>query len=149
MTDTARIKELPRMSDDELDKFCWSWNRWCFTRRFFLAPGAKNLLARMQPARVGDAPDAVMSADMAYFHTAVHALADMEGTDPECFVSYYALVQQNSMPIKTIAAKLGVSTSTFYEKKAKFARRALMLAKSLKATEESARQDELCHDNVD
>lgn len=147
MTDTARIKELPRMSDDELDKFCWGWNRWCFTRRFYIAPGTKTLLGRMQPGKVNEAPDAILSDDFAFFHTAVHALAEMEGTDPECFIAYYALVQQNNMPIKTIAAKLGISTRTFYERKAKFARRAVMLAQSLKKTHRS--QEINCHNNLD
>lgn len=117
------------MTDKELDAYCWDWNRWCFTRKFFLAPGAKNILARMQPAKVGEPPNAAMSQDMSFFNMAIHALADMKDPDAECFVKYYAECAGN---IKVVAAKMNIHRVTFYQRKLRFARKAYSMATSMK-----------------
>lgn len=117
------------MNDQELHAHCERWRTWAITRRFFIVPGAKNILARMQPSKVSEPPDAELSPDMAYFHMALHALADMFEDDAKCFNEYYCHRAKN---IKVVAAKLNISRDTFYERKRRFARKALSMAKSLK-----------------
>lgn len=137
------------MDDKELDNYCWAWNEWCRTRKYYLAPNSKNLLARMQPGKVSNGVDAALSEDMSFFNMAIHALADMSEPDAECFIAYYAHVLQNKLPIKAIAHKMGVGVRTFYEKKARFARKAFSLAQSLKKAHQQEQEAEACHDNLD
>lgn len=117
------------MNGDELHAHCEQWRQWCITRQYFIAPGAKNILARMQPAKVGQPPDAILSDDMSFFNMAVHALADMGSPDTECFVKYYWFRLKN---IKKVAADMKISRDTFYERKKRFAERAMSMARSLK-----------------
>lgn len=120
------------MNDKELDAYCWAWNHWCYTRKYYISPGAKNILARMQPSRVGQPPNAALSDEMNYFNMAIHALADMKDSDTECFVKYYAEIAQDKLPIKTIADRMGIGVRTFYDRKARFARKAYSMAASMK-----------------
>jgi hypothetical protein len=117
------------MTGHELHLHCEAWRQWCITRQYFIAPGAKNILARMQPAKVGQPPDAILSDDMSFFNMAVHALADMQGEDPECFVKFYWFREKN---IKSIAARMGIHRDTFYARKNRFAEKAFSMAQSLK-----------------
>jgi hypothetical protein len=117
------------MNDQDLHAHCLRWRNWALTRRFFIVPGAKNILARMQPSRVSEPPDAEMCADMPFFHMALHACADMDELGAKCFNEYYCYQTKN---VKVIAAKLSISRDTFYERKKKFAQRALSMAGSLK-----------------
>jgi len=117
------------MTGQELHAHCEAWREWCITRRYFLAPGTKNLLARMQPARVGPGPDAILSDEMSFFNMAVHALVDMNDADGACFIEYYWNRARN---IKKVAAEMSISRVTFYERKRRFAERAYSMSQSLK-----------------
>lgn len=117
------------MTGHELHLHCEAWRQWCLTRGYFLAPGAKNLLARMQPAKVGQAPDAVMSDEMSFFNMAVHALVDMGDGDAACFIQFYWSRVRN---IKKVAADMSIHRDTFYERKRRFAERAYSMSQSLK-----------------
>lgn len=120
------------MNDTELHNYCEDWLGWCFTRKYFIPPGAKNILARMQPHKVGRPPDARLSQELSWFNMALHALADMEDhkQDAVCFNLFYVERVKN---IKAVADKLNIGTRTFYDRRSRFARNALKMAKSLKA----------------
>jgi hypothetical protein len=128
-------KRRAQMDGHALHEHCEAWRQWCVTRQYFIAPGAKNILARMQPSKVGKVPDAILSDDMSYFNMAVHALADMGDGDAECFVRYYWHRAKN---IKTAAYEMGIHRDTFYERKSRFARKAYSMAQSLKRAHLSA-----------
>lgn len=128
------------MNDQELHAYCEAWREWCRTRKYCLAPGARNILARMQPAKVGQAPDAALSPDMQYFNMAVHALADIDEAEASCFVEYYFYRTKN---IKVIAAKMGISRNAFYERRDRFTRKAYSMSLSLKRVHEDSRQAEV------
>lgn len=124
------------MNDREAHAFVEAWVRWCATRRFFVKPQAMNALARMQPSRVKDPPDARMDAEIAWFNMAVHALIDMKDPDADAFLRYYVERISN---IKKVAADMGVARSTFYVKVRRFVRRALSMSKSLASADRQMR----------
>lgn len=123
------------MNDHELEVYCQRWVQWCFTRGFYLKPGAKNILARMQPSKSGKEPNARNDPDMQYFNMAIHAIADM----PEyadglvCFNLYYVDHADN---VKVEAHRLGISRPTYYNRAKAFARKAHSLSISLKTAHE-------------
>ena len=128
------------MDDKELHAFCESWYGWCMTRRFFVLPGSKNILARMQPSKVLPPPNAELSAELNYFNQAVHAVADMGHAGTDCFAHFYCRRTKN---VKAIAASMGISRQTFYERAKAFARAAYSLAKSLQRGHLVVRDDTL------
>jgi hypothetical protein len=119
------------MNDQQLHAHCTEWASWCYTRRFYLRPGAQNILARMQPSRTGVEPNARNNPDMQFFNMAVHTLADMaeNAAARECFTLMY--VEQVDH-VKRQAENLGISRPTYYNRSRAFARKALSLAQSLK-----------------
>lgn len=117
------------LDHQELNEYCEAWHQWCVTRKFFIQPGSKNILARMQPSKVRQPPDAVLSDDLSYFNMAVHALTDMQDEDADCFILFYWFRIKN---IKAAAADLGIGRQTFYDRKNRFARKAYSMSLSLK-----------------
>lgn len=126
-------EQMEHIENATLHAHCEAWVQWCITRKFYLLPGAKNILARMQPSRVRQPPNAVLSDDLSFFNMAVHALADMKDQDADCFVEYYWNRAKN---IKALAAKMDISRRTFYERRDRFARKALSMAASLKKVQQ-------------
>lgn len=135
------------MNDRDLHGYCLDWASWCYTRKFYLRPGAQNILARMHPSRAGREPDARNSADMQWFNAAVHAIADMpEHADGlACFTLQYC---EQADHIKRQADKLGISRPTYYNRSRAFARKAYSLAQSLKRVHHQrlAEPDEVARD---
>lgn len=129
------------MNDQQLHAHCIEWASWCFTRRFYLKPGAQNILARMQPSRSGVEPNARNNPDMQYFNMAVHTLADMrehaEGL--ACFNLFYVDQVDN---VKREADKLGIARSTYYRRIMAFARKAYSMSISIKRVHEAQREHE-------
>lgn len=117
------------MDYQELNAHCEAWREWCITRKFFIPPGAKNILARMQPSKVSQPPNAIMSDDMSFFNMAVHALTDMQDPDADCFVKFYWWRVRH---IKKVASEMGIGKQTFYDRKNRFARKAYSMSFSLK-----------------
>lgn len=131
------------MNDQELHSYCEQWRQWCLTRKFFMEPGAQNILARMQPSKNAPEVDNKLSAGLSFFNMALHALADIDRDDAACFVAFYCRRAKN---IKVEAARLAISRVTFYERKKRFARRALSMSISFRNMHEShmiARQEEV------
>lgn len=112
----------------ELDEFCSRWAQWHVGCRRWAPPVPSNILARMQPSKVREAPDAALSADMSYFNLAV--LAQDEGTGKRAFYIYYLLPGAN---IKVAADYLGVSRNTFYKTLKTFRARAYRSYRSMVA----------------
>lgn len=119
------------MNDHTLHGYCLEWASWCYTRKFYLKPGAQNILARMCPSKTGKEPNARNSADMQFFNMAVHALADMEG-NAETLACFSLMYIEQADHVKRQADKLGISRPTYYNRARSFARKALSLADSLK-----------------
>lgn len=127
------------MDDKELNAFVMDWLNWCYTRRFYIPPGAQNILARMQPSKTGRPPNAPNNPLMQYFNMAIHAMADMsehkEGF--ACFSFYY--IEQGDC-VKRRASELGISRPTYYNRTRAFVRQAYSLAQSLKKASEQMRE---------
>lgn len=117
------------VSSQNIHDYCVAWRQWCYSRRFFIRPGSKNILARMQPSKSGLPPDAIMSDELSFLNMAIHALVDMNDADADCFLAYY---WDQSKNIKKVAADMKIHRDTFYERKSRFARRAYSLSLSLK-----------------
>jgi hypothetical protein len=135
------------MNDQQLHAHCLEWASWCYTRRFYLKPGAQNILARMQPSRAGVEPNARNNPDMQFFNMAVHTLADMSenAAARECFTLMYV---EQADHVKRQAENLGISRPTYYNRSRAFARKALSLAQSLKRVhlEQAPQADEAAVD---
>ena len=128
------------MNDNQLNAYCMEWASWAYTRRFYLKPGAQNILARMQPSRTGAEPNARNNPDMQFFNMAVHALADMsEHRDGlACFTLFYCEQAPN---VKREADKMGIARSTYYRRVVAFARKAYSLAASIKRVHEEMQSE--------
>lgn len=136
------------MRGQELHNFCLRWADWCRTRRFYVPPGAasqKNVLARFQPSKASNPPDAELSSDIYWFNMALHALADMADPDLECFVRYY---WNGDKDIKAVAHKMGIHRDTFYARKTRIAERGYGLALSLRRAH-AAMTAECVHDTAE
>lgn len=100
------------MTNDEqtaLHEFSERWAFWHIQCRRWAPPIPANILARMQPSKIREAPDVELSADLSYFNLAV--LAQEECTGKRAFYIFYLLPGAN---IKVAADYLGVSRNTFY-----------------------------------
>jgi hypothetical protein len=115
------------LTDDELHALCLRWAQWSRTRRFFGAPRVPpGVLARMQPGRVREAPDAPMSAELALFNTAVAAQPD--GDAKLSFLIFYL---HPARSVKEAAAAQEVSRDGFYRRVRRFRRKAYRSALAL------------------
>lgn len=127
------------MNDQELHAYCEQWRQWCLTRKYFIEPGAQNILARMQPSKSGPEVDGNLSAGMSFFNMAVHALADMNYQEALPFIIFYCRRSKN---IKVEAAKMSIHRDTFYDRKKRFARKAYSMAQSFRQMHERDLQQE-------
>jgi hypothetical protein len=130
------------MDDRLLNQYCLDWVHWCYTRRYYIAPGGKSALGNMQPSKTGIPPNARNNPDMQFFNMALHAMADMKKYHDEaiCFSLYYI---EHASHIKREAERLGIARSTYYRRILSFARKAYSMARSLKAAHEAT---ERCSD---
>jgi len=103
-------QERKEDSNQEQHLFCVEWGQWHRSRRLFAPPVPPTILARLQPSRVGEPPDARLSADLSYFNLSL--LAQPEGTGK--LAMYYFYVYQ-LRPIKAVASAMGISTQGFYK----------------------------------
>lgn len=93
-----------------LDDWACRWAAWHRSRRLFAPPVPQNILARMRPQPVREAPDAILSADLSYFNLAL--LSQPEGKGKMAFYLYYL---HDVRPVKLIASELGFTTQAFYK----------------------------------
>lgn len=120
---------------DEVHELCIDWVRWCQTRRFYLKPATQGILARLQPSKVGQEPNARNHPDMQYFNMAIHTLADMP-----CHKTIWAAFQQYylgpNQVAKRTAAELGIGRQTYYDHVKRFSKAAHSMSLSLKRAHE-------------
>lgn len=123
------------MNDQQLHAYCQEWATWCYTRRYYLKPGAQNILARMHPSKSGREPNARNSVTMQFFNMAVHALADMTDHQQnlECFNLMYL---EEADYVKRQADKMGIARSTYYRRSLAFARKAYSMSLSIRRAHE-------------
>lgn len=119
------------MDDRLLNQYRLDWVHWCYTHRYYLAPGGKSVLASLQPSKTGLPPNARNNPDMQFFNMALHTLADMKQHHDAmvCFNLYYV---DQSGNVKRLADQLGISRPTYYNRVKSFARKACVLSQSLK-----------------
>ena len=118
------------MTEHDLDLLCEDWAHWCRTRKYFAPPVPANILAKMQPrSSAAREPDGPMSADIAYFNMALQRIAEDCPESAACFSLFYYYRAKN---IKALAADLGISRKTFYNRMHAFARLALKWAPAVK-----------------
>lgn len=119
------------MTDQQLHILCLQYGQWCRTRKFFAPPVPGSLLGQFQKARqwVGEEPDADLIQDMPYFNMAVHGLAEQEPEEAICFTLFY---HHGFRPVKQLAACMGISRKTFYNRMNRYAERALKMSLVLK-----------------
>lgn len=130
------------MNDKELDAYCEEWVHWCYTRKFYLQPGAQNILARMQPSKSKEPPNARNSAEMQYFNMAVHAMADMKEHE-SAYACFKACYVEQPDSLKREIARLEISRGTYYNRTRAFTRQAISLARSLKTAADAMRKADL------
>lgn len=131
-----------KLSSAEIDAYCIAWAKWCRTRRYYIKSPPQNILARMQPSKSGEIPDARNYPDMQYFNMAIHALADMPkySASAKSFKLYYESSNgDNSSLVKQMAHSLGVSRQTLHAHYVGFGRAAHSMSISLKAAHEAAK----------
>ncbi len=98
-----------------LHLFCMDWAEWHRSRRLFAPPIPKNILARMQPSKSNEVPDAVLSSDASFFNLSV--LAQEESRAKMIFYLYYIHRVRN---IKMVAEQMNLSTSMWYREMREF-----------------------------
>jgi hypothetical protein len=124
------------MKDLELHLRCLKWGLWCHEKRYFAPPVPQNILAQFQPrSRPAMEPDGELSSEMAFFNMAVHGLAEEEPEDAICFSLYYF---HGFRPVKTLAAAVGISRKTFYERIHRFGQKAQKQAPKIRQIHEDA-----------
>lgn len=121
---------------DHVAEYCIEWVRWCETRKFYIRPVAKNILARMQPSKTKLPPNARNHADMTYFNMAIHTMADMpkHKAEWEAFKKYYL---GDAEVAKRAAADLGIGRRTYYDHVKRFAHAAYAMSHSIKRVHEA------------
>lgn len=131
------------MNESQLHDFCKSYAKWVDSRKFYVKPASKNILARMQPSRSGTPPNATNDAEMQHFHHAVRSLKDIEKhiSNWVCFNLYYL---EHAPNVKVEAGRIGISRPTYYNRAKAFARDSLILSNTIKAlyTMESIKETE-------
>jgi hypothetical protein len=118
------------MNDQDLHQFCLRWVAWRESRRLYVQPGAANVLARLQPSRVGSEPDAALDPMMPCFEMAVAAMREMPEHEATmvCFWLFYV---QRVSRIKVVASRLGIARRTFYDRVHRAAGAAHVLSKAI------------------
>lgn len=136
------------MDDRMLHQYCLDWVHWCYTRRYYIAPGGKSALGNMQPSKTGLPPNARNNPDMQFFNMALHTLADMKEhyDGMVCFNLFYV---EHGDCVKRTADKLGIARSTYYRRIIAFARKAYSMAQSLKAAHNASESVALKRDKID
>ena len=111
------------MNQKDLHDYCLRWTAWRESRRLYVKPVTGNVLARLQPSRVGTAPDAALDPEMPCFEMAVAAMREMpeHAQDMTCFWLFYV---QRVRRIKVVASRLGIGRRTFYDRVSRAARAA-------------------------
>jgi len=122
--------------NQHMDQFCNAWALWHRSRKLWVPPIPQNILARMRPQRVREAPDAILSADLSYFNLAV--LGQPESNAKLAFYLYYL---HEVRPIKTAAAAMEISPQAFYKAFKKFRGEAYKAYRRMMSAEETKTVD--------
>ena len=106
------------------------WVAWHESRHLYVKPGVGNVLARLQPSRVGTEPDAALDPQMPCFEMAVAAMREMPEHEAAvvCFWLFYV---ERVRRIKVVAGRLGIGRRTFYDRVHRAALAAYTLSKAI------------------
>lgn len=122
------------LADADLHALCLRWADWHREHGMLAPPIPKNILARMQPAKVRPAPHIGLSPTLSLLNTAINAQDD--GPAKTSFLLFY-LVPARS--VKESAAAMEISRDGFYRRVRRFRRKAYRAALSLEKSTETAR----------
>jgi hypothetical protein len=125
------------MNDQDLHGYCLRWVAWRMSRRLYVKPATKNVLARLQPSKVGEVPDAALDPRMQFVEMAVAAMREMpeHQSDMACFWLFYI---ERVRCIKQVAARMGIGRRTFYDRVRRAARMVTELAIAIEKAQENA-----------
>jgi len=106
------------------------WVAWRETRHLYVKPGVGNVLARLQPSRMGTEPDAALDPQMPCSEMAVAAMREMPEHEAAavCFWLFYVARVRR---IKVVAGRLGIGRRTFYDRVHRAAGAAYALSKAI------------------
>lgn len=107
------------LTDRELDTLCQRWAVWHREHGLIAPPIPKNILARMQPARVRPAPRVGLSAECSLLNTAITAQDDSPAK-----ISFLIYYLHTTRSVKEAAAAQGVTRDAFYRRVRRFRRKA-------------------------
>ena len=115
------------MNQQDLHTYCLRWIAWRESRRLYVKPMSGNVLARLQPSRIGTEPDAALDPQMPCFEMAVAAMREMPEHEASavCFWLFYV---ERVRRIKVVASRLGIGRRTFYDRVHRAARLAHKLS---------------------
>lgn len=98
----------------ELHMVFLQWAQWHMSCRRWAPPVPQNILARMQPCKIREAPDTMLSADMSYLNLALLSQPESKGKK----AIYHFYIHQ-LRPIKLVASEMEMTTQGFYKAKRK------------------------------
>jgi hypothetical protein len=122
------------LADSELHALCLRWADWHRQHGLIAPPIPKNILARMQPAKIRPAPHIGLSPVLSIFNTAISAQDD--GPAKTAFLLFY-LVPARS--VKEAAAAQEITRDGFYRRVRRFRRKVYRTALALEKSTASAR----------
>ena len=139
-TDTGPMTRQESDSAKDLHELCLEWARWTRTRKFFapnrLDPSSSVMgaSARSTAPKAEAGPDGPCSAKLHDFNLAVSSVRRDDSKGYACFMHYYLPeyvdgLRKSNTPvkagrrkaIKVIAAEMGISCKTFYNRSNRFA----------------------------
>jgi hypothetical protein len=127
------------LGETDLHHLCLRWAEWHREHGLIAPPIPKNILARMQPARVRPAPRVGLSPALSLFNTAINAQPDNDAK-----TSFLIFYLHPARSVKEAAAAQEITRDGFYRRVRRFRRRAYNTALQLEHSTASAR---LLHQN--
>lgn len=124
------------MNDQDLHSYCVRWTGWRASRRLYVKPSAGNVLARLQPSRLGEVPDAALDPRMQFFEMAVATMREMPEHD-EVMACFWLFYVERTRCIKQVAARLGIGRRTFYDRVRRAARMVFELAVAIEKAQQA------------
>jgi hypothetical protein len=122
------------LGDSDLHALCLRWAEWHREHGLIAPPIPKNILARMQPAKIRPAPHIGLSPVLSIFNTAINAQDDSPAKI--AFLLFYLAPARS---VKEAAAAMEISRDGFYRRVRRFRRKAYRAALSLEKSSASAR----------
>lgn len=123
------------LGDSELHALCLRWADWHRQHGLIAPPVPKNILARMQPAKVRQAPRVGLSPVLSTFNTAISAQDDSPAK-----ISFLIFYLYPARSVKEAAAAQDITPDGFYRRVRRFRRKVYRTALALETHSATARE---------